>query len=187
MEAEFPWLGRACPSTSGLQNSSRGWAVLGSCSTGAQHLPRMGGASQASGRQRSTSPGQAELAGPHCDGGRLPVAGQGLPWCFWAAELFHGVAVLGNCSMGEQHLPRVGAASWVMRGKEMLPQGRQNWQDHTVIKADFPWPGKACPGILGPWSSSRGRSAGQLICGSIAPPEGGQARLGQVPEVDGFL
>ena len=22
--------------------------------------------------------------------GHLPVAGQGLPWCFWAAELFQG-------------------------------------------------------------------------------------------------
>ena len=94
MEAAFLCLGRACPSSSGPQSSSRGQAVLGGSSTGAQCLSRVGGASWVTGRQRSTSPGRAGLAGPHYDGGRLPVARQGLPWGFWAV-LFQGADPAG--------------------------------------------------------------------------------------------
>ena len=39
MEVDFPWPSRACPSTSGLWSSSRGWVVLGSCSVGVHYLP----------------------------------------------------------------------------------------------------------------------------------------------------
>ena len=49
--------------------------------------------------------------------------------------------------------------------------GRQDWQVCTVIEADFPWPGRACSGISGLWSSSRG----QVVLGAAPwdaePPE----------------
>ena len=46
------------------------------------------------------------------------------------------------------------------------------------MEADFLWPGRA---LLG------GRRCWALLHGSVAPPEGGQARLGNAPEVVGFL
>ena len=79
MGADFTWPGRACSGVSGLQSSSRGQAVLGSCSTGVQHHLRMGAASQATGKQRTSLPGKPELAGLPRDGDRLPMAGQVLP------------------------------------------------------------------------------------------------------------
>ena len=82
MEADFLWPGRACSGVSGLQSSSKGQAVLGRCSVGVQHLPRVGAASQATGRQRGTSLGQPELAGLPRDGGRFPAAGRSLLECF---------------------------------------------------------------------------------------------------------
>ena len=100
MEADFPWPGKSYPSASGPQSSSRGRALLGSCSIGVQHLLRVGGASQAAGRQRSTSPGQPELAGPPHNGGSFPLAGQSLLWHFWAAGLFQGAGSAGLCSAG---------------------------------------------------------------------------------------
>ena len=56
----------------------------------AEHFPRVGGASRFTVKQWRTFQGQAGLAGLHCNGGRLPVAGQSLLWHFWAAELFQG-------------------------------------------------------------------------------------------------
>ena len=98
MEADFPWLGRACHSASGPWSSCRGRVVLGSCFMGVHHLPRAGAASQATGRQRSASPGQMGLAGLHCNGRRFPVARQNLPWRFWAVELLQGAGGAGRCS-----------------------------------------------------------------------------------------
>ena len=90
MEVDFPQPGRTFSGVSGPQNSSRGQAVLRSCSAGVQHLLRVGVASWASGRQGSTSPEQPELAGPPRDGGRCPMAGWSFLWHFWAMELFQG-------------------------------------------------------------------------------------------------
>ena len=84
------------------------------------------------------------------------MAGQGLPWCFWAVELFPGWVVLGRCSIGVQHLPKGEWLARLLGGKGVLPQGRWNWQACTVMEADFPWLGRACSRASGPQSSSRG-------------------------------
>ena len=55
------------------------------------HLPRVGRTDRVSLKQKRTSRGQVGLEGGHLNGGRLPVAGKGLPQHFWAAELFQGV------------------------------------------------------------------------------------------------
>ena len=86
----------------------QGQAVLGGCFLEVQCLLSVGGASQVTGRQRSASPGWSGLAGPLHDGGRLPVAGQGLPWCFWASEIFKGV----------------GGAGWLLCWSTASPEGR---------------------------------------------------------------
>ena len=83
MDAEPPWLGGAFSGISRPKSSSRGQAVLG-----VEHFPSAGAANWASGRQRGASPGQPELAVPLHNGDILPMAGQSLLWCFWAAELF---------------------------------------------------------------------------------------------------
>ena len=41
LKADFLWPVRACPGASGPWSSSRGQAVLGSCSKGVQHLPSL--------------------------------------------------------------------------------------------------------------------------------------------------
>ena len=78
MEADFLWPAGACLSFFGLQDSYRGLAVLGSCSTGVQHLLRAGEASPVARRHRSSSPGQLGLAGLPCKGSRFHAAGQSL-------------------------------------------------------------------------------------------------------------
>ena len=55
-----------------------------------------------------------------------------------------------------------------------------------MMEADFPWLGRACPTLLGHRALPGAGGAGQLLRGSVAPPEGGQARLGKAPEVVGF-
>ena len=45
-----------------------------------------------------------------------------------------------------------------LQGKGVLPQGRWKWQVCTTMEADFPWPGRACPGAPGPRNSSRGQA-----------------------------
>ena len=95
--------------------------MLGSCFAGVQHLLRAGAASWATGRQRSTSPGQTGVTGPHCDGGRLPVAGQSLPWHFWTMELFQGVLLHSRgqeVQAGEN--PRGG---WLPTSGDVSPPG----------------------------------------------------------------
>ena len=103
MEADCPWRGMACASTSELQSSCRWWAVLGSCST----------------REFGASRGWAGLAGlwevkerfPRAAwtgwtthyGGGLPVSGRNLPWHFWVVELSQGAL-----PWGVQPLQRVG-------------------------------------------------------------------------------
>ena len=89
--------------------------MLGSCSAGVQSLPRVGVASRATGRQGSTSPGQPELAGPPCNGGRLPRGWAELALVFLGYGALPGGgkcrAAPGSCSAGMQCLPRPGAAS----------------------------------------------------------------------------
>ena len=58
MEADFTQLSRACSGVLGLWSSSRWLAVLGKCSTGVLHPPRVGEASWATENPRSSSPGQ---------------------------------------------------------------------------------------------------------------------------------
>ena len=58
MEADFTHLGRVCSGVFGLWGSSRRLAVLGSCSTGVQHPPRVGEASWATENPRGSSSGQ---------------------------------------------------------------------------------------------------------------------------------
>ena len=100
MGTAFLCPGKSCFSASVSQSSSRGWEVLGSCSAGVQQLPKLVVASQATVRQRSDSPVQTGLAGLPHDGGRLPMAGKSLPWCFWAAELFQAAASAGQLLCG---------------------------------------------------------------------------------------
>ena len=83
--------------------------------------PKGGVASQAAGRQRSASPGQMELAGLHRDGGRLPMAGQGLLQSFWATELFQGVS----------------GARWLLHGSVSPPEGRQGRPEKSPEVVDF--------------------------------------------------
>ena len=82
---------------------------------GVHRFPRSGRANQFTLRQRSTSQGQVGLAGVHCSVGALPVAGQGLSWCSWAAELFPRASSTGQLAL-------------------------QEW-DTSCVQAD--WPGKA--------------------------------------------
>jgi len=69
-----------------------------------------------------------------------------------------GQAVLGSCSVGVQHLPRVRADSQAAGRKRSTSQGSQNRQDHPEIEADFLWLGGTCPGVSGLWRSSRVRA-----------------------------
>ena len=73
MEADFMWPGRACSGVFGLWGSCRELAVLGSCSTGVQHLP---GWEQLAAplRTQGLFPRAAELAGLPQDGGRYCMA-----------------------------------------------------------------------------------------------------------------
>ena len=84
--------------------------MLVSCSVVVQCLLRAGEASWAAGRQRSASPGQAGLAGLPCDEGRLLVAGQVLPQCFWATELFQGAGGAGQLLCGSAAPPEGGSS-----------------------------------------------------------------------------
>ena len=63
--------------------------------------------------------------------------------------------------------------------KGALPQGSQNWQDHPTMEANFPQPGRACSGISGLQSSSRGLAVLVLLQEGVAPPEDRQARAGR--------
>ena len=86
MEADFTWLGRACSGVTGLWGSSRGLAVLVSCSMGVQHPPRVGAASWAAENPRDSSPGQQRLAGSHSNEGRFAQPGR-------ASTIFSGLRV----------------------------------------------------------------------------------------------
>jgi len=76
-----------------------GWCWV-ACSAGMQCFPKAGRASQVTPWQRSASPGRAGLAGPNRNGGRFPKARQGLPQCFWAAELLQGAGGAGQLLSG---------------------------------------------------------------------------------------
>ena len=76
MEADFTQLGRSCSDVTGLWGSSRGLAVLVSCSTGVQHPPSAGAASWATENPRGSSPGQQGLAGSHSNRGRFARLGR---------------------------------------------------------------------------------------------------------------
>ena len=92
MKADVQWANRTCSGVFWAMGPLKVFGGDGSCSMGVQHLPRVEAASRAAGRQRGTSLGQLELAGPPCNEGRHPVAQQNLLWCFWAVGLFRGAA-----------------------------------------------------------------------------------------------
>ena len=77
---------------------------------------------------------------------------QSLLWCFWAAELFQGQAVLGSCSMECSTSRGWEQLAWPLGDKEGLSQGSWNWQDHPMMEADFPWLGRSCSGVSRLWS-----------------------------------
>ena len=96
----------------GCGGSCRGLAVLGSWFTGVQHPPRVGAASWATENPRGSSPGSWYWqAHPqwrqifHC-WSELVLAFLG---CRGSCR---GLAVLGSCSTGVQHLLRTGASGW---------------------------------------------------------------------------
>lgn len=76
----------------------------------------------------------ARLAGVHCNVGTFPVAGQGLLWCFWSAELFPRAYGAGWLSLWECSTSKVwpGLTGW-LQGKGLLPEGWRDWQVHTVV------------------------------------------------------
>ena len=116
------------------------------------------------------------------------MAGQGLPWCFWATELFpmvDGAGRLGpwECSISQGQEGLAG----LLRDKGMLPEGGQDWQVCTMVEVHFPWPGRACPGTPGPRSSSQGPAVlSSLLCRSGALPVCGQAGPGKAMVMDDF-
>ena len=90
-----------------------------------------------------------------------------------------GQVGLGSCSVGVQHLLRVGVAGGALRDKGALPQGSQNWQYCTAMEAYFPCLGRACSGVSGLQNSFSGLEVLGATPQGVAPPEGGQARPGQ--------
>ena len=113
MEADFTQLGRACSGVFRLWGSCRGLAVLGSCSSRVQHPPRAVAASWATANPRGSSPGQPNSEGLPEDVGRSFHGLAKLVLAFLGCEgSCRGLAVLGSCSAGVQHLQRDGATSW---------------------------------------------------------------------------
>ena len=70
MEADFTQPSRACSGVFGLWGFCRGLVVLGSCSSGVQHSPRVGAAIWATENPRGSSPGQPNSEGLPEDVGR---------------------------------------------------------------------------------------------------------------------
>ena len=101
-----------------------------------------GGTGRSAPQWRQTSHGQAGLAPVFLGHRALPGGG----WC-WAAAPWEQ-----STSQGRAGLARS------LGSKGALAKGRRDWQDCTVMEADFPWPGRACPGASGLQSSSRGRA-----------------------------
>ena len=108
MGAVFTWLGRACSGVTGLWGSSRGLAVLVSCSTGVQYPPRVG-----------------EPAGPLRTQGALPQGSRDW-WDHTAMEVdLHGQAKLVLGFLGCGPFPG-GWQCWVLLCGGVAPlEGRQ--------------------------------------------------------------
>ena len=141
MEADFIQLCRTCSSIFGLWGSSRWLAVLGSCSTGVLHPPRVEAASWAAENPRGSSPEQ--LNWQDCLGMGADVAWPGQAYSSFSGlwGFSQGAGEPGSCSPGVQHPPSVGAAGWATENPRDSSLGQLNWQDHLGMEADVTRPG----------------------------------------------
>ena len=106
------------------------------------------------------------------------MAGQCLPWhcCGMFHEGWHCWSVFFEAAWLFQ---RVGGADRVSLKQGGLPEGRQDWEFHTTMEADFTWPGRAFSGVYVLWGFlQEAGSAGQLFHRSAAPPMGWSSSLG---------
>ena len=150
MEVHSPWPCRFCPGTAVFPKV---WWCFMVLFQAAGHFLMLGGASRVTLKQRRTSRGQAGLVGLHCNGGRIPKAGQGLPQCLWCAKLFQG---LGSCSVGAQHLQSLGRARWDFGRQRSTSPGQEELAGLHHDGGRLPMLGRACSGVSGLQSSSRG-------------------------------
>ena len=120
MEADFSWPAGDCSSVSGLQDSSGGLVILGSCSTGVKH-----------------SQGWEQLAKPLRDRGALPQSSQNWQDCSTMEADFPWSA--GDCSSISGLWDSSSWGCWALLCRGVAPpEVGQEREGKTLVMLSFP-------------------------------------------------
>ena len=125
--------------------------MLGSCSAGVQHPPRAGAAIWVTKNPRGSSPGQPNSEGLSENVGRSfhDLAMLVLAFLGYGGSC-RRLAVLGRCSIGVQHPPSAGEASWATANPRGSSPGQPNLEGLSKnVGRSFHGPAKLVLAFLG--------------------------------------